>query len=436
MAMSGLFIPAAPGSKISVFNKIFCDVGDEQSIEQNLSTFSSHMKNIIKITENIDENSLVLIDEIGAGTDPDEGGAIARAVIEELINRNSKGIITTHYSVLKEYAYKEKRICNASMEFDPQTFKPLYRINIGLPGTSNAIEISKMLGLDEQIAKRATELVGAEKTNFENVLKEAEKTRRECQTLKTEIEELKVKEVETLAEIEKSREKLNAEKEKFYAQAKAESRRIVNDKLEEADDLINEIKILFDKEELTGGDLIKARTLRNQLENKKYALEDIEEKIVNYNPVDIKKLKPGDKVYYKNIEGVCTVGAVNEKKQEVEIFMGALRMKVPAKDLFFVSDKHLPTKTTVSLKRDLAPAATTELNVIGYNVSDALEEVGRFLDSAILSNLEEVKIIHGKGMKILSSAIHDYLRKNKQVVSFRFGKYGEGEHGVTFVKLK
>lgn len=436
MAMSGLFIPAAPGSKISVFNKIFCDVGDEQSIEQNLSTFSSHMKNIIKITENIDENSLVLIDEIGAGTDPDEGGAIARAVIEELINRNSKGIITTHYSVLKEYAYKEKRICNASMEFDPQTFKPLYRINIGLPGTSNAIEISKMLGLDEQIAKRATELVGAEKTNFENVLKEAEKTRRECQTLKTEIEELKVKEVETLAEIEKSREKLNAEKEKFYAQAKAESRRIVNDKLEEADDLINEIKILFNKEELTGGDLIKARTLRNQLENKKYALEDIEEKIVNYNPVDIKKLKPGDKVYYKNIEGVCTVGAVNEKKQEVEIFMGALRMKVPAKDLFFVSDKHLPTKTTVSLKRDLAPAATTELNVIGYNVSDALEEVGRFLDSAILSNLEEVKIIHGKGMKILSSAIHDYLRKNKQVVSFRFGKYGEGEHGVTFVKLK
>lgn len=436
MAMSGLFIPAAPGSKISVFNKIFCDVGDEQSIEQNLSTFSSHMKNIIKITENIDENSLVLIDEIGAGTDPDEGGAIARAVIEELINRNSKGIITTHYSVLKEYAYKEKRICNASMEFDPQTFKPLYRINIGLPGTSNAIEISKMLGLDEQIAKRATELVGAEKTNFENVLKEAEKTRRECQTLKTEIEELKVKEVETLAEIEKSREKLNAEKEKFYAQAKAESRRIVNDKLEEADDLINEIKILFDKEELTGGDLIKARTLRNQLENKKYALEDIEEKIVNYNPVDIKKLKPGDKVYYKNIEGVCTVGAVNEKKQEVEIFMGALRMKVPAKDLFFVSDKHLPTKTTVSLKRDLAPAATTELNVIGYNVSDALEEVGRFLDSAILSNLEEVKIIHGKGMKILSSAIHEYLRKNKQVVSFRFGKYGEGEHGVTFVKLK
>lgn len=436
MAMSGLFIPAVAGSKISVFEKIFCDIGDEQSIEQSLSTFSSHMKNVIKITENIDENSLVLIDEIGAGTDPDEGSALARAIIERLIEKNSKGIITTHYSALKEYAYKESRITNASMEFDPVTFKPLYKINIGLPGTSNAIEISKMLGLSDDLTKRATALVGEEKTSFENVLKEAERTRQECKALKAEIEEIKEKEVATLNEIDKTRDKLNSEKEKFYAQAKAESRRLVNEKLEEADDIINEIKILFDKEELTSGDLIKARTLRNKLEDKKYSLEDVEEKLVNYKPVDPDELKEGDKVYYKNIDGVCTVHAVNRKKGEAEIFMGSLRMKAPFDKLSVVSTKVDAGKTTVSLKREITPSVKTEINVIGYNVPDALEEVSRFLDASILSNLEEVKIIHGKGMKILSSAIHDYLRKNKQVVSFRFGKYGEGEHGVTFVKLK
>lgn len=435
MAASGMFIPAAVGSKLSVFENVFCDVGDEQSIEQSLSTFSSHMKNLIKITENIDENSLVLIDEIGAGTDPDEGSALARAVIEKLVAANSKGIITTHYSALKEYAYTENKLENASMEFNAETFAPLYRLNIGLPGTSNAIEISKMLGLDESITSRAFDLLGTEKVGFENVLKEAEKTRRECEESKIEIDALKQKERDVLAEIEKERARLNEEKEKFYAKAKSESRKIVNEKLEEADEIINEIKVLFDKEELTSGDLIKARTLRNKLENKKYDSEDSEENIVNYVPVDPEKLKPGDKVYYKGVQGVCTVHSVSAKKGECEIFMGAIRTKVPVKDLFFVSKGVKTPKTTVSLKRE-AVMPQTEVNVIGMNVPDALEEVSRFLDASILNNMEEVKIVHGKGMKILSSAIHDYLKKNKQIVSYRFGKYGEGEHGVTFVKLK
>lgn len=435
MAASGMFIPAAVGSKLSVFENVFCDVGDEQSIEQSLSTFSSHMKNLIKITENIDENSLVLIDEIGAGTDPDEGSALARAVIEKLVAANSKGIITTHYSALKEYAYTENKLENASMEFNAETFAPLYRLNIGLPGTSNAIEISKMLGLDESITSRAFDLLGTEKVGFENVLKEAEKTRRECEESKIEIDALKQKERDVLAEIEKERARLNEEKEKFYAKAKSESRKIVNEKIEEADEIINEIKVLFDKEELTSGDLIKARTLRNKLENKKYDSEDSEENIVNYVPVDPEKLKPGDKVYYKGVQGVCTVHSVSAKKGECEIFMGAIRTKVPVKDLFFVSKGVKTPKPTVSLKRE-AVMPQTEVNVIGMNVPDALEEVSRFLDASILNNMEEVKIVHGKGMKILSSAIHDYLKKNKQVVSYRFGKYGEGEHGVTFVKLK
>lgn len=434
MTMSGFFITASEGSEISYFDNIFCDVGDEQSIEQNLSTFSSHIRNIIEITKNVDSRSLVLIDEIGAGTDPEEGSAIARAVIEELLEKNSFGIITTHYSALKEYAYTDERILNASMEFNPETFAPVYKINLGIPGSSNAIEISSMLGLDKSIINRAFSLLKGEKISFENVLKEAEKSRREADEIKSELERIKSEEVLKLNEIEAERNKLNSEKEKFYQKAKSESRRIVNEKLEEADEIIDEIKVLFDKAELDSGDLIKARTLRNKLEDKKYSLDDVEEKIVNYKPVDANTLKTGDKVYYKPTESLCEVSSVNAKKGECEVFMGAARIKAKISDLFFVS--HMaPPKTSVSLKRG-AVTPITEINVIGESVTEALPEVEQFIDQAIVNNLEEVKIIHGKGLKILSTAIHNALKRNKNVESFRFGKYGEGERGVTFVKLK
>ncbi len=434
MTMSGFFVTASEGTEVSCFGNIFCDVGDEQSIEQNLSTFSSHIRNIIEITENVDSFSLCLIDEIGAGTDPEEGSAIARAVIENLLDKGSFGIITTHYSALKEYAYSDGRILNASMEFDPKTFAPLYKINLGIPGSSNAIEISSMLGLDKNIIDRAFSLLKGEKVSFENVLREAEKSRREADEIKDELEKIKREESEKLSEIDVERAKLNSEKEKFFQKAKSESRRIVNEKLEEADEIIDEIKVLLDKAELDSGDLIKARTLRNRLEDKKYSLEDVEEKIVNYEPIKIEALKAGDKVYYKPMESLCEISAVNVKKGECEVFMGAVRMKVKAKDLFFVSHKTEP-KTSVTLKRE-AVKPITEINVIGESVMEAIPEVEQFIDQAVINNLEEIKIIHGKGLKILSTAIHDYLKRNKNVESYRFGKYGEGERGVTFVKLK
>lgn len=436
MATCGMFIQAQQGTEISYFKNVFCDVGDEQSIEQSLSTFSSHMKNIINITENVDGESLVLVDEIGAGTDPDEGSALARAIIELLLEKGSFGIITTHYSALKEFAYSDLRIKNAGMEFDNQTFAPLYKINIGMPGSSNAIEISKRLGLTEDIANKAYSFLSGNKVSFEKVLKEAEKSRQEALELKTKLELLKIEEDKKLKEINEERQKLELEKEKFYAKAKAESRRIVSEKLEEADEIINEIKILFDKEELTGGDLIKARTLRNKLENKKYDLNDVEEKIVNYSPVDVKKLKVGDEVFHKPTESICKVNTVNEKKGECEVFMGNLRIKAKISDLFFVSKAKEKQKTTVAVKRDSFVSPLIEINVIGLTVLEALPEIENFLDQAIVNNLEEVKIIHGKGLKILSTAIHDFLRRNKRVESYRFGKYGEGERGVTFVKLK
>ena len=320
------------------------------------------------------------------------------------------------------------------MEFDSKTFAPLYKINLGIPGSSNAIEISSMLGLDKNIIDRAFSLLKGEKVSFENVLKEAEKSRREADEIKDELEKIKREETEKLNEIDVERAKLNSEKEKFFQKAKSESRRIVNEKLEEADEIIDEIKVLFDKAELDSGDLIRARTLRNKLEDKKYSLDDVEEKIVNYEPVKIETLKAGDKVYYKPMESLCEISTINIKKGECEVFMGAVRMKVKAKDLFFVSHKTVP-KTSVALKREVVKPIT-EINVIGESVMEAIPEVEQFIDQAVINNLEEIKIIHGKGLKILSTAIHDYLKRNKNVESYRFGKYGEGERGVTFVKLK
>ncbi len=436
MATCGMFVQAEMGSEISYFKKIFCDVGDEQSIEQSLSTFSSHMKNIIDVTNNVDGDSLVLIDEIGAGTDPDEGSALARAIIEKLLDRGSYGIITTHYSALKEFAYSDLRIKNAGMEFDSQTFAPLYKINIGMPGSSNAIEISKRLGLGDEIAEKAYSFLSGNKISFEKVLKEAEKSRQEALDLKTKLELIKIEEDKKLKEINDERQKLEVEKERFYTKAKAESRRIVSEKLQEADDIIEEIKVLFDKEELTSGDLIRARTLRNKLEDKKYDLDEVEEKIVNYSPVNAKILKVGDEVFYKPTESICKVNSINEKKGECEIFMGTVRIKAKLSDLFFVSKAKQTQKTTVAVKRESFISPLIEINVIGLTVLEAIPEIESFIDQAIVNNLEEVKIIHGKGLKILSTAIHDFLRRNKRVESYRFGKYGEGERGVTFVKLK
>ncbi|MBR1867606.1 MAG: endonuclease MutS2, partial [Clostridia bacterium] len=230
MAASGIFIPAAEGTTLSFFDKIFCDVGDEQSIEQNLSTFSSHIKNIVEITESVDGKSLVLIDEIGAGTDPEEGGAIARAVIEYLIKAGSFGIITTHYSSLKEFAYGQSEIKNACMEFDPETFAPLYKISVGIPGSSNAIEISKTLGLDRELINRAYSLLGEDKISFEKVLREAELSRYKATETERKLSELKIEEEKVLKEIDEEKKRLERERDKFYTKAKAESRRIVNEK--------------------------------------------------------------------------------------------------------------------------------------------------------------------------------------------------------------
>ena len=293
MAMSGLFLPMQEQGEISLFENIYCDIGDEQSIEQSLSTFSSHIKNLIEITNFANSRSLVLIDEIGAGTDPDEGSALAQSIIESLLDRGSFGIITTHYSRLKEFAYIREGMLNASMDFDNETFAPIYKLNIGVPGTSNAIEIASRLGLDSVITKQATALLSDSKISFENVLREAEKTRKMAESERLELyDKLNAAKRELLI-IQQEKEKISQERAKLYAQAKAESRRIINDKVDEAEELIAKIKEILDKEEISGGDIITARTLKNKIDHKKYDLSTEDDQPIMLEPIDPTTIKNG-----------------------------------------------------------------------------------------------------------------------------------------------
>ena len=437
LALTGFFLPAGEGSSISIFSKIFCDIGDEQSIEQSLSTFSSHMMNVINVTEGVDEKSLVLLDEIGAGTDPEEGSAIAHAVLEHLINCGSYGIVTTHYTALKEYAFTEPKIMNASMDFDENTFAPLYRLNIGLAGSSNAIKIATRLGLAPALTERAKSFLKEDKISFEKVIEEAEKTRRNAELQLLEYENLTKEKQAEIDTLKAERAKFDKERERFYANAKIESRRIINDSLEDAEEIIEELKSILDKVEIDGGDLIRARTLRNKLEEQKYKLEAEAPVIFSEKPVDPAKIKVNDRVYLSTMSADGIIVTINKKRGVCDVQIGNARVTAKISDLYIPApkkkEKNIPT---VHIDRANFTAATMEINVIGKNLSEAIPEVASFLDKALISGLREVKIIHGVGLRVLSKGIHDYLRKHPRVDEYRFGKYGEGEHGVTFVLLK
>lgn len=438
MAMTGIYVPAVEGTKISVFESIFANIGDEQSIENSLSTFSSHVSNLIETLGGANEKSLVLIDEIGAGTDPEEGSALAQAIIEKLLALNSYGVITTHYSQLKEFAFVTDKIINASMDFDVMSFAPLYKLNVGMPGSSNAIEISRRIGLSSELLARAKELLSSDKIALDKVIFEAEKSKSVADGLRLELEEMKQKEVEIYNSLIQERKKFDKERENFLLKSKLEARKIVNEKLEDAEEMLAEMKEIFKKQEYSQADLVKMATLKNKLENEKYNLDKNQVVSTPYKPVEFATLKQGDTVYVKSLDDTGTVLDVNVNKGNAWVLVGSLRVNLKKGDIFFVSkSENKPSQAKVSIKRDINPnVSLTEINVIGLNLDEALDKVEKFLDSAVLSNLEEVKIVHGKGLKILSSGIQSMLRKHKHVDSFRFGKYGEGEHGVTIVKLK
>ena len=440
MAGCGLFVPAAEGTVLSVFPQVFCDIGDAQSIEESLSTFSSHIKNVIGITARAGADSLVLIDELGGGTDPEEGQAIARAVLAHLLRCGCRGIVTTHYTSLKEFAYAEDGIENASMEFDRNTLRPLYRLKPGVPGSSNAIAISRRLGLSEEILQEALANLSEGGRKFENVLRAAEQSRIEAESAKAEADRLRADWQQKLAEAEAERERLSREREKLARTARAETRRAVNERAARAEELLEEIERLAKSREPTEADLIRARTLKNKLADTAYALEAEEERApAARRPVDPAKLHAGDAVFVPAMGCEGVVLAVNSRRGEAEVQCGSVRMNVKCSVLLSASPA--PKKSGgghVQVVRRVAPAAEakTELNVIGQTVLDAVQEVDDFLDRAALAGLEEVRIVHGMGTGRLREGIREHLRGHPHVAAFRGGVYGEGEGGVTVVTVK
>lgn len=433
MACSGLHIPAKKTSSICVFNKIFADIGDEQSIADSLSTFSAHMKNIVEIIKNVDEKTLILLDELGSGTDPVEGQALAISILEELYKKGCITIATTHYQELKKYAMTENGFENASVEFDIQTLTPTYKLLVGVPGKSNAFEISKKLGLKEEIIKNAQNRLEKQDVEFEELVKKIYQD-------KVQIEEEKKIISSKLEEIEKLRKALEIdntnliEKQKSEIEnAKIEARNILLNAKQEANDIIKDME-KYQKNIEDNLSIKKANELREDLNSKIKELS-INEKtldIVN-NDVDI---KPDMKVFVKKFGKGGVVFSKSSKNNEVIVQIGGMKINVPIGDLNIIENEPQKQKINVHSNISKSKNIKTEINVIGQTVEEACFVVDKFLDDCSLAKLQTVRIVHGKGTGKLRNGIHKLLDKNSHVKSYRLGTFGEGEMGVTVVELK
>ena len=438
MTQAGLHIPSNYGSHMAVFNNIFADIGDEQSIEQNLSTFSSHMTNIVNIIDNIEANSLVLFDELGAGTDPTEGAALAMSILDYLYSKNIRTIATTHYSELKLYAISTEGIENASVEFDVETLSPTYKLLIGVPGKSNAFDISKRLGLQDVIINRSKELLTQENIKFEDVLSKIEKDRRISEENKEETLRLKKEVADLKRELKNKKNKLDNMKDKAMRDAKLEARRIVEEAKREADEIIKELRSI-------STDIEKERNKKiQQAKDKlKSELDDIENDLTeNVLNKTTKKppqnLKVGDTVKLINLNQTGTVLTKPDDDGNVMVQAGIMKVNVNINSLEKTSDDEVDkSKTsTKGMIRSKSKAIKTELDLRGKTLDEAMIDVDKYLDDVYMAGLNQVTIIHGKGTGVLRSGINQLLRGHKHVKNYRLGKYGEGGTGVTIVNLK
>ncbi|NLC78510.1 MAG: endonuclease MutS2 [Ruminococcaceae bacterium] len=440
MAMCGILITANEGSEICVFSKVLVDIGDAQSIEQSLSTFSSHMKNISEIIKEADDSSLVLLDELGAGTDPAEGAALAIAILERLRGYGSRVLATTHYGELKIYALETNRVQNASCEFDVKTLRPTYKLNIGIPGRSNALLIGERLGLDSALLESAKRNMSSDDRRFEDVLNEIEKLKSELTFKQEEIETLKEKAKDEIEKGRQEKERLIAEGKRDMEAAKLKARRMVSDISASAYKLMDEIRVLeSDKEKDLKAARQRAKSIANNETSRLLDLADpTVENTCDYPPV--KSVKEGDTVFVVPLGREATVVTNPDSKGSVEVKAGNIKTKVSLKDLREPpKQKKTPVKKVNLVKVSGAEekrSGRNEINLLGLTVEEAILETDRFIDGAMLSHIDTVYLIHGKGTGALRAGIQSHLRTLKQVKSFRLGKYGEGEDGVTIVELK
>lgn len=436
MACSGLNIPCDENSSIYVFDHIFADIGDDQSILDSLSTFSSHMLNIVEITKNATENSLILVDELGSGTDPLEGANLAISILDYFKKMGSLTIATTHYQELKQYALVTNDFENASVEFDISTLSPTYKLLLGIPGKSNAFEISQKLGLDETIINKAQSLMTSNQIDIENLLKTIYDEKSLLEKQKSEISQ----ELEQVTNLRKSLQKENEEvkrqEQELLDNAKIKARNILLDAKEDANEIIKKMNSLASRQDLENA--------RNDLNTKIKNINLIKSSYHN-NSKDSKEdfhaknIKPNMEVFISNLGQNGIVLSHVSKSNEVQVQIGALKMNVPVKNLKLpnVSEKTKVFPTSPNLSSiSKTKMVKSEINVIGLNVEESLFVVDKFLDDASLSKLPSVRIVHGKGTGKLRNGIHQFLKNHPHVESFRLGSYGEGEMGVTVVTLK
>lgn len=433
MAQSGLFIPAQTGSRLPVFQAVYGDIGDEQSIEQSLSTFSSHMTNIVEILKQADAGSLVLLDELGAGTDPVEGAALAMSILEELHSRGCRTVATTHYSEIKAFALTRAGMENASMEFDVDRLCPTYRLFIGIPGKSNAFEISKRLGMEERLIEKAREYLKGEDVKFEDVISGAEAQRRRAE----EERRLAAAERDATAklreEMEKQRARLEGEREGLRAKAREDSRRLVNETREEMEKLVAAIRAIPGLDQRAADRVIQRS--RDALRKREADLAEPLEKKPQDPGAAPKQVRPGETVRILSLDQKATVLSPADAKGDVQVQAGIMKLTVKLKDLRLIQDT-ASTKGVGKVQLDTQRQGGLELDVRGKLVDEAILEVDRYIDNCLMSGLDQVSIIHGKGTGALRAGIQDYLKRDKRVKSYRMGAYGEGDAGVTVVTLK
>ncbi len=436
MGQAGLHIPAFDHSQLAIFDTVFADIGDEQSIEQSLSTFSSHMTNIVKIMEEVTDNSLVLFDELGAGTDPTEGAALALAIIQALKERKIRTAVTTHYSELKVYALSTEGVENASCEFDVETLRPTYRLLIGIPGKSNAFAISKRLGLQDYILEGAKEFISQDEARFEDVITDLEISKKSVVFEQERAEQYR-KEAESLKlEVEHQKEKTREQKEKILQKAREEAKLLYAQAKEEADSIIKEMN----RHAKEKGNQQKLLENRGKLKEKLSGMQEdfLKSKKVKANHKVPENLQAGNRVYVISFDQNGVVISPPDKSKEVMVQMGSMKVKVPLAELMLDDTprpkevKQRPHKTKLSKSQFIS----AEIDCRGQLVDEALGNIDKYIDDAYLSGLKQIVIIHGKGTGALRSAVQSYLKTNPHVLSQRPGVYGEGEAGVTVVELK
>ncbi len=437
MGQAGLHIPAFEGSELSVFDEVYADIGDEQSIEQNLSTFSSHMGNVVRILEKATPDSLVLFDELGSGTDPVEGAALAMSILTFLHNMQIRTMATTHYSELKLFALSTEGVENASCEFDVETLRPTYRLLIGIPGKSNAFAISGKLGLPEHIIADARNRITENNIAFEDILADLEKHKREAEAERIELEQLRRDSAELRLTLENQQKRLEERKDRILAEAREEAALLLQDAKDFADRSIREMNRLS-----AAGDIRSMEQNRSSIREKleRSTESQIKQRRQAAKKHEAKDFKVGDAVHVLSMGLDGTVSTLPDGKGNLYIQMGILRSQVNIRDLELIDEPvvtapNLQRTSSGRIKMSKSASISSELNLLGMTTDEAVFQLDKYLDDAYLSNLTQVRIVHGKGTGALRKAVHNYLRRQKHVKEFHLAEYGEGDAGVTIVKF-